>query len=227
MDFLPQSLEHILKKLYRHGITAFSKPVGGSLAKLFRKGAPGDFDQLSGGAGVIGFSEDLQDIISYVFRAFCVLQFDDPVDALAERGHRLLECLSQVPGHDDLGELQPDRLAAWVKAVRDTCRELGRLELADICIGKLLSRAPTGKDSAWALHVLRQDARLDVCGLLTTVNDEHHRVAMHGVRESLLRAQAASVGLPVCTVPLPHPCSNDVYENCVAEALKGAASCRE
>jgi len=80
----------------------------------------------------------------------------------------------------------------------------------------------SGKDSAWALHVLRQQARLDVCGLVTTVNDDHHRVAMHGVRISLLRAQAAAVGLPLHTVSLPHPCSNDEYQRRVGAALQAA-----
>ena len=35
---------------------------------------------------------------------------------------------------------------------------------------------------------------------------------MHAVRRELLELQAASVGLPLWTVPLPWPCSNDEYE---------------
>ena len=87
---------------------------------------------------------------------------------------------------------------------------------------RILLSWSSGKDSAWALHVLRQSTRFEVCGLLTTVNEKHRRVAMHGVRDDLLRAQAASVGLPLYTVALPHACSNDVYERCVAEALEDA-----
>ncbi len=75
----------------------------------------------------------------------------------------------------------------------------------------------SGKDSAWALHVLRQDPTVDVVGLLTTVNAEADRVAMHAVRRTLLEAQAAAVGAPLSIVDLPWPCSNDEYQ-----ALMGA-----
>ena len=87
---------------------------------------------------------------------------------------------------------------------------------------RILLSWSTGKDSAWALHVLRGDDRFEVCGLLTTVNSQHNRVAMHGVRASLLSAQAKSAGLPLLTVPLPHPCSNEIYERCVGKVLSDA-----
>lgn len=54
----------------------------------------------------------------------------------------------------------------------------------------------SGKDSAWALHVLRQQSEFDVVGLFTTVNQVHDRVAMHAVRRELLMIQAQHVGLP-------------------------------
>ena len=40
----------------------------------------------------------------------------------------------------------------------------------------------SGKDSAWALHLLRRAGEVEVVGLLTTVNETHSRVAMHAVR---------------------------------------------
>jgi uncharacterized protein (TIGR00290 family) len=70
----------------------------------------------------------------------------------------------------------------------------------------------SGKDSAWALHVLRQDPSVEVVALVTTLNEQFDRVAMHAVRHQLLDLQAASVGLPLWTVPLPWPCSNEQYE---------------
>jgi uncharacterized protein (TIGR00290 family) len=60
--------------------------------------------------------------------------------------------------------------------------------------------------------------------LLTTVNATHGRVAMHAVRRELLALQAEAVGLPLRTVELPHPCSNDDYEAAVARALAGVAA---
>jgi diphthamide synthase (EF-2-diphthine--ammonia ligase) len=47
-------------------------------------------------------------------------------------------------------------------------------------------------------------------------------VAMHGVRRELLEAQAASAGLPLRTIPLPDPCSNENYEARMGEAMKWA-----
>jgi uncharacterized protein (TIGR00290 family) len=70
-----------------------------------------------------------------------------------------------------------------------------------------------GKDSAWALHTLRQDPAHRVAALLTTVNEQFNRVAIHGFREELLDLQAVSVGLPIWKIPLPFPCSNEAYES--------------
>ncbi|MFQ5683773.1 MAG: ATP-binding protein [Candidatus Binatia bacterium] len=70
----------------------------------------------------------------------------------------------------------------------------------------------SGKDSAWTLHVLRQQPEVEVVGLLTTFNEAVNRVAMHAVRRPLVEAQAAMAGLQVWPVPLPFPCSNADYE---------------
>jgi len=78
----------------------------------------------------------------------------------------------------------------------------------------------SGKDSAWALHVLRKDPQVEVVGLLTTVNTTHGRVATHSTRLELLRAQAQAVGLPLHIVPLPWPCSNEVYEAAMRKAIE-------
>jgi diphthamide synthase (EF-2-diphthine--ammonia ligase) len=84
---------------------------------------------------------------------------------------------------------------------------------------KVLLSWSTGKDSAWALHLLRQQPGVEVVGLLTTVNAAFDRVAMHGVRRELAEAQAASAGLPLRTVPLPWPCPNAEYERLLRAEL--------
>lgn len=78
----------------------------------------------------------------------------------------------------------------------------------------------SGKDCAWALHVLRQQNQVEIVGLLTTVNAHFDRVAMHAVRTELLRAQSKAVGVPLHTVPLPWPCSNEAYEAAMAVAVE-------
>jgi diphthamide synthase (EF-2-diphthine--ammonia ligase) len=70
--------------------------------------------------------------------------------------------------------------------------------------------------------VLRRDGIGEPAALLTTMNEEAGRVAMHGVREEVLRAQADAARLPLVTVPLPSPCSNEVYEARMAAAVKQA-----
>ena len=80
----------------------------------------------------------------------------------------------------------------------------------------------SGKDSAWALHLLRRDPAIEVVGLLTTLNAEFQRVAMHGTRLSVLEAQADAAGLPLWIVPLPWPCSNEIYEQRMAEVCARA-----
>ena len=80
----------------------------------------------------------------------------------------------------------------------------------------------SGKDSAWALHVARQRGDYEITALLTTVNSTYARVAMHAVRENLLELQAAAAGLPLVKVPIPSPCSNEVYERAMSEAMARA-----
>jgi uncharacterized protein (TIGR00290 family) len=78
----------------------------------------------------------------------------------------------------------------------------------------------SGKDSAWTLHVLRKNPEVELVGLLTTVNTTHGRVAMHATRLALLEAQARAVGLPLHVIPLPWPCSNEVYERAMRGAIE-------
>jgi uncharacterized protein (TIGR00290 family) len=88
---------------------------------------------------------------------------------------------------------------------------------------KVLLSWSSGKDSAWALHVLRQN-HSEVAGLLTSLNDTAGRVSMHGVREEILRAQAAATGLPLFTIPLPWPCTNEIYEAQLRIAVERAVA---
>lgn len=78
----------------------------------------------------------------------------------------------------------------------------------------------SGKDSAHTLDVLRADPEVELLGLLTSVNRTHERVAMHAVREELLRRQARSIDLPLDVIPLPHPCTNEQYEEVMKSALQ-------
>ena len=107
----------------------------------------------------------------------------------------------------------------------------GRLCVCDLIFAmyhspmkRVLMSWSSGKDSAWALHRLRHDPNLEIVGLLTTLNTEFQRVAMHGTRRSVLEAQAKDAQLPLWIVPLPWPCSNEIYEQRMTEVCDRAIS---
>lgn len=77
---------------------------------------------------------------------------------------------------------------------------------------KTLLSWSTGKDSAWALHVLRQDPSIEVVGLFATVNNRYNRVSMHASSLDMLVRQSEAVGLSVETLLLTDPCPNETYE---------------
>ena len=90
---------------------------------------------------------------------------------------------------------------------------------------KTLVSWSSGKDSAWLVHTMRSswpDYRVEA--LLTTINQDADRVAMHAVRMDVLQAQARAVGLPLWTVRIPSPCPNEVYERAMAAAVARAVS---
>jgi uncharacterized protein (TIGR00290 family) len=89
---------------------------------------------------------------------------------------------------------------------------------------KTLVSWSSGKDSAWMLHVLKQDPSIEIGGLLTTMNEQFDRVAMHAVRRRLLEAQANAAGVPLRTVQLPWPCSNEQYEERMRVAVAQAVA---
>ena len=91
-----------------------------------------------------------------------------------------------------------------------------------------------------ALGEIRRRPDLEVIALVTTCSAAHDRVSMHGVRRTLIEAQAAALGLPlhpvfVATPRKDAPCpmtsaplpadgfttfaSNDEYESKMAEAF--------
>jgi uncharacterized protein (TIGR00290 family) len=87
---------------------------------------------------------------------------------------------------------------------------------------KILVSWSSGKDSAWMLHVIRSEGLGEPSALLTTVNESAKRVAMHAVRTEVLAAQADAAGLPLITVPIPHPCPNEIYEAQMSAAIAKA-----
>jgi uncharacterized protein (TIGR00290 family) len=84
---------------------------------------------------------------------------------------------------------------------------------------KIVLSWSSGKDSAWALHILRTGEEFEVVGLLTTINSANGRVSMHGSAGEIVTAQADSAKLPLYKIPIPWPCTNDQYEAAMTGAL--------
>jgi uncharacterized protein (TIGR00290 family) len=81
-----------------------------------------------------------------------------------------------------------------------------------------------GKDSALCLYKSLQSKQYTITDLLTSVNTAHDRISMHGVRRSLLEAQASAIGIPLQTIELPEQPGMDTYEKAM---LKKVSQLRE
>jgi uncharacterized protein (TIGR00290 family) len=119
---------------------------------------------------------------------------------------------------------------AEVFAREGNCRHRHRLDRivsllwCDGWMEKTLLSWSGGKDSAWALHLLRSAGEFEVAALVTTLNEKFRRVAIHGFREALLDRQAELVGLPLWKVDLPFPCTNAIYEEKMSAVYARAAA---
>ncbi len=89
---------------------------------------------------------------------------------------------------------------------------------------KTLLSWSSGKDSAWALYVLRLDPTVDVVGLFSVVNERYNRVSMHSTRTELLSRQAEAAGLALHTINLPDPCTIERSDELMGEFVAGAAA---
>ena len=78
----------------------------------------------------------------------------------------------------------------------------------------------SGKDCAFALHQVKTEGQFEVVGLLTTLNQENDRVAMHGVRKELLEMQMDALSLPAEMVMLPMPCDNETYRQLIGDTVE-------
>jgi len=94
---------------------------------------------------------------------------------------------------------------------------------------KTLLSWSSGKDCAWALHLLAEDPAIELAGVFTVMNQTSDRVSMHSTRRELLQLQAESAGLPLHTIDLPDPCTNEqcdaIMRRFVMESAAGGVEC--
>lgn len=105
---------------------------------------------------------------------------DEQITQFATQGYKLLSGIETLPGRDEQGQLTTEGLRAWVKAVRDACEGLGRLEVADVSIGELVAHAPVGTDGVWPCEPVRD-----------VLDEIHSDAMMRGVQTGQFNARGA------------------------------------
>ncbi len=77
-----------------------------------------------------------------------------------------------------------------------------------------------GKDSSLALYHILKEKQYAIQFLVTTVNAEHQRISMHGVRRELLHEQGLQLGIPIIEILLPDSPTMESYEEALNLGLK-------
>jgi len=77
----------------------------------------------------------------------------------------------------------------------------------------------SGKDSALALYKILQEDKFEITSFLTSINQEFHRISMHGVHVSLLGQQAESLGFPLIKMEIPKEPSMEEYRQIMSETM--------
>ena len=73
---------------------------------------------------------------------------------VASAAHRLLNQFRTTPGTDEDGRIDTAALSAWLAEVRRLCREYGRAEIGDQCLGQLLAKAPEDENDTWPCEAI-------------------------------------------------------------------------
>jgi len=84
---------------------------------------------------------------------------------------------------------------------------------------KIIFNWSSGKDSAFCLYKMLQTQQYDIMCLLTSINEQHQRISMHGVRVDLLDTQAESIGLPLIKMQIPEMPTMEMYEKVMTTTL--------
>jgi hypothetical protein len=81
---------------------------------------------------------------------------------IATATYRLLQNIKRIPGTDDAGKIDEDKLRSWVKEAQSLCAKCGRAEAGDQYIGQILSAPIGGEDGIWPCLEVRNV--LEECG---------------------------------------------------------------
>jgi hypothetical protein len=75
--------------------------------------------------------------------------------AIAHQAYRLLELWNHLPGTREDRTIDGAVLEVWIKSARVLAKAVGREDIADDRIGKMLSASPIGGDGVWPAEAVR------------------------------------------------------------------------
>jgi hypothetical protein len=79
----------------------------------------------------------------------------DHARSVGHQAYNLLREWDRLPGQRDDGSIDAETMEAWIKEARAQAHAIGRAEIADNYIGKILSASPGGADGAWPAEPVR------------------------------------------------------------------------
>jgi hypothetical protein len=79
----------------------------------------------------------------------------DHARSVGHQAYNLLREWDRLPGQRDDGSIDAEAMEAWIKEARAQAHAIGRAEIADNYIGKILSASPGGADGAWPAEPVR------------------------------------------------------------------------
>jgi transcriptional regulator with XRE-family HTH domain len=80
--------------------------------------------------------------------------------AVADQAYRLLDLWDRLPGINEDGTVDGEKLESWIKEARSLAKDAGRAEIADSRIGQMLSASPMGEDGNWPAEAVRDSIDL-------------------------------------------------------------------
>lgn len=84
------------------------------------------------------------------------LEATEELKHAVSKAHTFLSALSSVPGADDGGLINADKLNSWILEARRISEKTGHLSSLDYQIGELMAHAPVGEDGVWPSEPVRE-----------------------------------------------------------------------
>lgn len=133
--------------------------------------------------------------------------------AVATQAYRLLQLWNHIPGTRDDGTIDGEALKAWIKDARALAKAAGRGDIADSCIGNMLSASSMGSDGNWPAEPVRE--AIDVFRSKSMISGfrtgkrKRRGVTTRGLRDGgkLEREEAARFRTWAKAITCDHPCT--------------------